>query len=859
MTILKRILGSSNDRQIKRYEQAVSKINILENKFSTMDDITLKNQRLLHMERAKAEGRSPSLVEDSFAYVREVSKRILGLRHFDVQLIGGLVINDGKVAEMRTGEGKTLVATLPSYYNSLFGAVHVVTANDYLAKRDSETMDPLYSFLGMTVDYVVNGKDQSERISAYSSDVVYSTSSELGFDYLRDHTATEPEHCVQKNRLDFVIVDELDSVLIDEARTPLVISSQTETKQEEYMIAYDAAKQFNMVNITDLAIEGGEKRLAEADFDAVYDYKKHHIDITESGFEKAEDYFVSKGFLKHKRAMYTTEGLRWGHLLRVMLISMSFYKKDIDYILTTEGEVKIIDESTGRIMEGRRWNDGIHQCIETIEGVTVNPESINVASITIQNFFKLYNKTSGMTGTAYTEALELNDIYDLDVVVVPTNQPVIRDDDRDKMFLNLEAKTKFLIKDIIKSNDNGQPILIGTDSVDMSERISKALYAKNINHQVLNAKKHQQEASIIAQAGRPGAITIATNMAGRGTDIILGGNPGALVNMLESPSEEECGAVYAKCKKDQQKVLQSGGLRVIGTARHQTRRIDNQLIGRAGRQGDPGSSVFYISLDDDLLSKFVHNTQKRMLVSLGLNEDDYLSGQMINSVVRKSQQVTESIFFDIRKEMLEFDNVINEQRSVVYKIRDEVLYSNDFMGIFHENINHMTKDLVAEYIMSNTRSDHWRIDELRSRIFELFNMNLELGTDDDIKALTHHEFEDRLNRHFKTVGSHFITTFGEEFMMHLAKQVLLSAMDQHWREHMNLMNELLSGIHLRGYINKNPKQEYKREAFLLFKSMQANISEQFVTLMFLNANRMMIDELAKNNSPVHLIAKKEVI
>jgi preprotein translocase subunit SecA len=848
MNILKSIFLSSNDRHIKRYEHTVERINALEDKFSKMNDIRLKSQRQIHLKEAKQKGSSLSLIEDSFAYVREVSKRVLGFRHFDVQLIGGLVINNGEVAEMRTGEGKTLVATLPSYYNSLFGAVHVVTANDYLARRDAETMHPLYSFMGMTVDYVVNGKGQSERISAYESDVIYSTSSELGFDYLRDHTATNPENCVQKNRLDFVIVDELDSVLIDEARTPLVISSQTETKQEEYMIAYDAAKQFNLVNISDLAVEGGTKGLTATDFDAVYDYKKHYIDITESGFEKVEDYFVANGFIKHKRAMYKPEGLRWGQLIRVMLIAMSFYKKDIDYILTTAGEVKIIDESTGRIMEGRRWNDGIHQCIEIIEGVAVKPESVTVASITIQNFFKLYAKTSGMTGTAYTEALELQDIYNLNVVVIPTNKPVIRDDDRDKLFLNLEAKTKFLIKDIVKSNDNGQPILVGAESIAMSERISKALYAKNINHQVLNAKQHQQEASIIAQAGRPGSITIATNMAGRGTDIILGGNPSALVSMLESPSDEERDAVYAKCKKDQQKVLQSGGLRVIGTARHQTRRTDNQLIGRSGRQGDPGSSVFYISLEDDLMSKFVHNRQKRMLVSLGLNENDHLCGQMINSVVRKSQQVTEGIFFDIRKDMLEFDDVINEQRSVVYKIRDEVIYSNDFMDIFHENINRMTKDLTEEYIISNTHSDHWQINELKSRIFELFDMNLDLGTEDEIKKLTQYEFEHRLNRHFKTLGSHFISTFGEEFMMNLSKKILLSSLDQHWREHINLMSILRSSIHLRGYINKIPKQEYKREAFILFKSMQANISKEFISLMFSNANRMMKDELEKHNT-----------
>jgi preprotein translocase subunit SecA len=618
-----------------------------------------------------------------------------------------------------------------------------------------------------------------------------------------------------------------------------------ETEKEDYMIAYNAAKQFNLVNISDLAIEGGTKGLTEADFDAVYDYKKHYIDITESGFEKAEDYFVSNGFIKTKRAMYTSEGLKWLQLLRVMLLSMSFYKKDIDYILTTEGEVKIIDESTGRIMEGRHWNDGIHQCLETIEGAVVSPESVNVASITIQNFFKLYTKTSGMTGTAYTEKLELNAIYNLNVVIIPTNKPVIRDDHRDKMFLNLEAKTKFLIKDIVKSNNNGQPILIGTDSVDMSERISKALYAENINHQVLNAKRHHQEASIVAQAGRPGAITIATNMAGRGTDIILGGNPLALVNMLESPSEDERDAVYAKCKKDQQKVLQSGGLRVIGTARHQTRRIDNQLIGRAGRQGDPGSSIFYISLDDDLLSKFVHNTQKRMLISLGLTENDHLSGKMINSVVRKSQKITESIFFDIRKEMLEFDNVINEQRSVLYQMRDSVLYSQDFMDAVYENINRMTNDLASLYIMPNTHSDYWRIDDLKARIFELFNIKLNLGTDDEIKSLTHYEFKDRLNRHFKTLSSHFVSTFGEEFMMDLAKQILLSSIDKHWQEHIKLMSELLSSIHLRGYINKDPKQEYKREAFILFKSMQANISEQFITLMLLNANQMMINELGK--------------
>ena len=843
MGLSERIFGTRNDRVLNKYNRILQKINASESKFEAMSDEDLYNIRSIHKEMA-SKGPHEALLVDSFAFIREVSKRVLGLRHYDVQIIGGLVLNDGKVAEMRTGEGKTLVSTLPSYYNSLFGSVHVVTANDYLAERDANILRPLYDFIGMTISSVTNNADHDTRKRAYKSDILYSTSSELGFDYLRDHTAMDPTECVQKRELNFVIVDELDSVLIDEARTPLVISGQTEVKPEDYIVALDLAKHYETIKRVDF----DEQDLKEKthSYHAIVDEQKRTIEITEKGFELAENYFIDNMLLKDRKSMYSQDGLRWMQVLRVMLIAMKFYQRDVDYLVSEEGEIQIIDESTGRIMKGRRWNDGIHQCIETIEGVQVRPESINLASITIQNFFKLYRTLSGMTGTADTEAMELNKTYGLDVVVIPTNKPVIRIDERDKLFTSLTAKMKFLMKDIIRSNEQGQPVLIGTENVQMSEFISNQLNQHGIRHEVLNAKKHMKEASIIAQAGRPGAITIATNMAGRGTDIILGGNPEALVEMLPEPSEIEIKAVYKKCKEDQQKVINSGGLRVIGTGRHQTRRIDNQLIGRAGRQGDPGSSIFYLSLDDDLLSKFVHPKQRALIRSLGLKDDDFISGNMINKNVRKAQQMIEQMFYDMRKNMLEFDNVINEQRRVIYTIRDNTLHQEDFFAVIYESIDDLVEELIKKYADSTTTNDNWKIEEMERDIAERFAIHLSISDNPELKTMNFLEFKDRLSKSFKSITHHFVQIFGEEFMTTLARQILLTSIDQNWRDHTELMGSLLEGIHLRGYAQKDPRQEYKREAFELFMSMRENMNNQFLQLFFLNANQMIHDELSKD-------------
>jgi len=844
MSFLKRILGTKNDRRLKAYYKDLESISALEPKFSSMSDSELANHKERHLKEAREKGPSKTLLHDSYAYIREVSKRTLGMRHFDVQIIGGLVLNDGMVAEMRTGEGKTLVSTLPAYYNSLFGSVHIVTANDYLAKRDCEIIKPIYDFLDFRVDSISSDSTQAERQEAYKSHVVYITSAELGFDYLRDHIAMDPMGCVQRRDLDYVIVDELDSVLLDEARTPLVISGQSEAKPEDYVVALDLASTFVTIDRKEY-----DKDKTVGTYHAIVDHQKRNVEITENGFEEAEQYFLKNNFVSKASGMYSSEGLKWMQVLRVMLSAMNFYRVNVDYIVSDKGEVQIIDEGTGRIMKGRRWNDGIHQCIETIEGVQVHPESINYASISIQNFFKLYKKLSGMTGTADTEATELNYTYGLDVVVIPTNKPVIRKDEGDRLFSSIDSKMKFLIRDVIKSNERGQPVLIGTENVHMSEYISEELKRHDIHHEILNAKNNGREAFIIAQAGRPGAITISTNMAGRGTDIILGGNPEYMISQLDNPDDETKKAIFEKCKEDQKRVIDAGGLRVIGTGRHQTRRIDNQLIGRAGRQGDPGSSIFYLSLDDDLLSKFIHPTQRKMIESIGLRDTDYISDKMIDSVVRKAQQMIENMHYEVRRNMLQFDNVINEQRSVIYAIRDDVMHTTDFINIIYELIDDLTESLIAEYIDSTATPDYWKIEELENDIQSRFGIALDISQTKDFKNLDYYEFTDRLNKSFRSIAHHFLGIFGEEFMTTIARQILLTSIDQNWRDHVDLMSDLLDGIHLRGYAQKDPRQEYKREAFELFKSMESNITNQFLTLFYLNVNQMIYDEMQRESQP----------
>lgn len=775
--IIKKIIGTKNDRLIKSYEKILERINNLEKKYNLMTDKELKNEYLKIKENYKSY-KNEFLLENIFAIVREVSKRELNMRHFNNQIIGGIALYEEKIIEIATGEGKTLIATLPAILNSVKNKkTYIVTVNNYLVKRDLNWMKPIYNFLDIEPGLINSDISFEEKKNSYNKSIIYATSSELGFDYLRDNIVTSKEQKLQ-NDLSYVILDEVDSILIDEARTPLIISMPDKINNKVYIkinkIIKIIIKNNNSTNLYFTINEENKQIL-----------------ITEEGYSILEKMLKNEKLTINNSNLYDPENIELLHIIDASLKAHHFFKKDIDYIVKN-GDILIIDENTGRIMHGRRWSDGIHQAIEAKENISIKNENQTLASITFQNFFKLYKKKSGMTGTAITESIEFESIYGLDVVQIFSNKKCIRKDNPDLIFLNKESKIKAIIKDIIETNRKGQPILIGTNSIINSELLSKLLNKVNIKHNVLNAKNHEKEAEIISNAGNFKSITIATNMAGRGTDIILGGK-----NNYEN----------------KKKVVELGGLKIIGFERHEARRIDNQLIGRAGRQGDPGESQFYLSLEDDIIRIFIENNSKFLIEKIKPKENETISHPIINKIIENAQKKIENHNFEIRKQLLEYDNIINEQRIVYYNYRNSIIYANNVNKIFYEIINEILEKYEKDFKSKNI--------EIRKYIEK--NINLKINTDNlkDINEIIKNEYENKK----KHINNEYI--FTKTF-----KNILLTILDLRWKDHINNLDILKSGIHLRGYAQKDPKLEYKNESFLLFNEMLDEGKIEFIKILF---------------------------
>ena len=811
MSVLKKIFGSRNDRLIKKINKTVLKINSLEENFSKLTDEELKNKTIEFKERLKKGQSLDDILPEAFATVREASKRVKEMRHYDVQLIGGIVLHSGKVAEMRTGEGKTLVGTLPVYLNALSGkGVHVITVNDYLAQRDAELMSSIYNFLGLTVGVIIADLSPEQRKQAYSCDITYGTNNEFGFDYLRDNMALDKESQVQRE-LNYVVIDEVDSILIDESRTPLIISGASDDSSKMYKLFNDLVKHLEKQDKEEL--EEGEE---EKDF--FLDEKSKNAYLTEKGHEKVEELLRKQGVLDEDDNLYSPQNITKMHYLNACLRANSLYSLNTDYIIKDQ-EIVIIDESTGRSMPGRRWSDGLHQAIEAKEHLKVNAENQTLASITFQNFFRQYNKLSGMTGTADTEAFELHSIYDLEVVVIPTNKPIIRKDHNDEIYGSMKEKFNAIVNEVKERSANNQPILIGTASIETSEILSTLLRKNKIKHNVLNAKQHEKEAGIIAMAGLPGAVTIATNMAGRGTDIILGGNWEAEIEDLEEPTEEQIKEIKEKWYQRNETVKKAGGLCIIGSERHDSRRVDNQLRGRSARQGDPGESKFFLSMDDNLLRIFASPAMTQR-VQKGLSGGESLAFGFMSKFISKAQGKVESYHFDIRKNLLDYDNVANEQRLVIYKQRQDLLDNDNISEIIEAMRSDVAENLFHSYIPQDSMSELWDLEGLEKALKTDFLIELSLTdifeTNDDIDesklkqividAITK-EYEDKVQNFDKDVTKHF------------EKALLLQSLDNHWREHLNNIDHLRNSINLRGYAQKDPKNEYKKESFELFSNM----------------------------------------
>ena len=808
--IIKKLFGSHNDRLIKKMQKTVNTINALESEIKKLSKDELKAKTIEFKERL-AKGESlDELLPESFAVVREGAKRVKEMRHYDVQLIGGMVLHSGKIAEMRTGEGKTLVATLPVYLNALMGkGVHVITVNDYLASRDAQLMEQLYSFLGLTTGVIVANLSLDQRRDAYACDITYGTNNEFGFDYLRDNMAFSKEEQVQRGR-NFVVIDEVDSILIDEARTPLIISGPSEDSSDMYLL-------FNRL------VPG---LIKQANEDAAYgdyylDEKSKQAHLTDQGHSKIESALINDGVLSEGDNLYSPQHVTKMHYLNACLRAYGLYQKNIDYIIRDQ-EIIIVDENTGRAMEGRRWSDGLHQAIEAKEGVKIQCENQTLASITFQNFFKLYNKMSGMTGTADTEAFEFHEIYNLEVVVIPTNQPSKRQDHHDCIFGDQKDKFLAIVEDIKERVEKGQPILVGTSSIETSELLSRLLRKKKIQHDVLNAKQHAGEAAIIAQAGYLGNVTIATNMAGRGTDIILGGNWEAEIAEIEEPTQAQINEIKSAWKIRNKKVIEAGGLCVLGSERHDSRRVDNQLRGRSGRQGDPGESRFYLSIDDNLLRIFASESLASRMKKT-LSDGESIQFGMMTRFIAKAQSKVEQYHFDIRKNLFEYDNVANEQRLVIYKQREELLGKDDVSEIIANMRYDVAKKLFHDHVPVGSMEEEWDLEGLEKALLEDFSISLNLH-----KLLAK---DDSL--HNETLKEIVIKAIVEEYqyktenlepksIRQFEKISLMQALDTHWREHLNAMDQLRNSINLRGYAQKDPKNEYKKESFELFSSMLDN-------------------------------------
>jgi preprotein translocase subunit SecA len=817
---LARLFGSRNQRLVGQYNGLVRKVNAFEPALQALSDAELADKTRQFREQLAAGKTLDDLLPEAFAVVREASRRTLGLRHFDVQLIGGMVLNDGKISEMRTGEGKTLVATLPAYLNALPGTgTHIVTVNEYLASRDAEWMGPIYRFLGLTVGVVKAGQSAEEKRAAYAADITYSTNNELGFDYLRDNLAFRIEDRMQRT-LAYAIVDEVDSILIDEARTPLIISGPAEESTELY------------TRINELVPRLRAQESEEGDGDYWADEKSKQVHLSDDGHAHVEDLFLKAGLLLEGQSLYDPSNIRLMHHLNAALRAHALYRRDVEYIVRN-GEVIIVDEFTGRTMPGRRWSDGLHQAVEAKEGVRVREENQTVASITFQNYFRMYAKLAGMTGTADTEAFEFQQIYGLEVVVIPTHKDMIRDDAADLVYLTQKDKFDAIVEDIRECVKRRQPVLVGTTSVETSEMLSDVLKKQGIDHEVLNAKQHEREAHVVAQAGRPGAVTIATNMAGRGTDIVLGGNLKAELAQLEGADEATVQRVREEWQKRHEEVVASGGLHIVGTERHESRRIDNQLRGRSGRQGDPGSSRFYLSLEDSLMRIFGDPERtKRWLTTAGMKEGEVIESKMLSRQIERAQRKVEAYNFDLRKNLLEYDDVANDQRKVIYQQRTELMAADDISdsitGIRAEVVN----GIIDQYVPRESVEEEWNLPGLAEAIEREFLVQVDpkgwLEADHDIAEAG---LRERVVEAVEAAYTHKVEQVGAPVMRHLEKAVMLQELDKHWREHLAAMDYLRQGIHLRAYAQKNPKQEYKREAFELFGALLDRIKHDSISLL----------------------------
>ena len=812
---LTNIFGSRNQRILNRLSKKVSSINKLEKEMQSLSDNELSAKTDEFRKRLKDGESLDNLLIEAFAVVREASVRTLGMRPFDVQLIGGMVLHQGDIAEMRTGEGKTLVATLPAYLNALSGTgVHVVTVNEYLAKRDSEWMSPIYESLGMNVGVTSSTQSHEEKKLAYAADITYTTNNELGFDYLRDNLAFSIKDKVQRD-LNFAIVDEVDSILIDEARTPLIISGPVDESIDLY-------KKINKL-IPKLISETEDN---EGDF--TKDEKSKQIFITESGHQHIERLMIESGLIEKDESLYDAANIRLLHHLNAALRAHAMFTKDVDYIVK-DGEVVIVDEFTGRTMPGRRWSDGLHQAVEAKENVSVKQENQTVASITFQNYFRLYENLSGMTGTADTEAFEFQSIYGLEVIVIPTHKPMIREDYPDLVYLNEEGKYEAIIKDIIDCKEKSQPTLVGTTSIETSELLSAKLKKLKIKHEVLNAKQHEREAIIVQQAGRPGAITIATNMAGRGTDIVLGGNLEAELEEAESLKDE----IVKNWKKRQEQVLQAGGLHIIGTERHESRRIDNQLRGRSGRQGDPGSSRFYLSMEDNLMRIFGDPERTKSLLSrAGMQEGEAIESKLLSRQIEKAQRKVESHNFDIRKNLLEYDDVSNDQRKVVYHQRNELMEADDIQESIKSIREEVVEMTVDQFIPPESHEDNWDPEGLTNALEKDYLLPLKISQwIKQDSQLNSDNIRDRCIEKVQSASEEKESIVGSDLMRMVEKEIMLKQLDIHWKEHLAAMDYLRQGIGLRGYAQKNPKQEYKQEAFMMFSEMLDQVKHDTISML----------------------------
>ncbi|EEX37830.1 protein export cytoplasm protein SecA ATPase RNA helicase [Vibrio metschnikovii CIP 69.14] len=809
---------------MRRLRKIVKEINNFEPAFTALSDDELKAKTIEFRQRIEQGESLDQLLPEAFATVREASKRVFGMRHFDVQLIGGMVLNAGQIAEMRTGEGKTLTATLPAYLNALAGkGVHIVTVNDYLAKRDAETNRALFEFLGMTVGINVPNMPPHEKKQAYLADILYGTNNEFGFDYLRDNMAFRMEDRVQRERF-FAVVDEVDSILIDEARTPLIISGPAE----------DSSELYTRINTLIPNLQQQDKEDSEdyrGDGHYTVDEKSKQVYLTETGQEFVEELLIRNGLMEEGDTLYSPTNISLLHHVNAALRAHVLFEKNVDYIVTDDGEVVIVDEHTGRTMPGRRWSDGLHQAVEAKEGVKIQNENQTLASITFQNYFRLYEKLSGMTGTADTEAFEFQSIYGLETVVIPTNKPMVRDDMPDVVYRTEAEKFAAIIEDIKYRVEKGQPVLVGTVSIEKSELLSNALKKAKIKHNVLNAKFHEKEAEIVADAGKPGAVTIATNMAGRGTDIVLGGSWQAHIEMLDNPTQEQIDQIKAEWKKVHDQVLASGGLHIIGTERHESRRIDNQLRGRSGRQGDAGSSRFYLSMEDSLLRIF---TSDRMasLIQSGMDEGEAIESKMLSRSIEKAQRKVEGRNFDIRKQLLEYDDVANDQRKVVYELRDELMKVDDISDMIEHNRVDVFNSVIDTYIPPQSLEEMWDIEGLQERLKNDFDLSLPIQTwlDEDDK-LYEEALRERILEQAATVYKEKEQAVGVSVMRNFEKSVMLQTLDTLWKEHLAAMDHLRQGIHLRGYAQKNPKQEYKRESFELFEGLLDSLKSDVIAIL----------------------------